>query len=272
MICHPSLTDISRIKEIWMECFGDDEETVDFYLKTCFSLEDCFVSKSNDKVEAVIQMIPCRIIDGNNEYIAKYMYAVCTDPLLQGRGIMSSLINEACEIEKRNGTDAVLCIPANKGLFDFYYKFGFVDGIYSSSVKSLRNELKNDLTECLYNCNTKITDFNLLRNTVLKDRLFVSFPDKYMKLCKGFEYSFCWSEDFYCIFNCDNDTVFIADCYWIDENAKKKMNYCLLNETSLNQFVFNFPSDNANTLKGVIKYLKDDFLNKRQLYLGIKME
>ena len=25
-----------------------------------------------------------------------------------------------CEIEKRNGTDAVLCIPANKVLFDFY--------------------------------------------------------------------------------------------------------------------------------------------------------
>ena len=160
MICNPSETDLLQIKEIWKSCFGDDDETVDFYFENCFCYEDCYVNKTDGNVHAVLQMIPCEIVDGENKYFSKYMYAVCTHPSFQGRGLMSELINESINREFAKGVKAILCVPSTKRLFDFYYRFGFTEGIYSSSYFYDRESLGNLSSKCDYRKNLNINELN----------------------------------------------------------------------------------------------------------------
>lgn len=271
MICHPDLSDISRIKEIWSICFGDDDDIIDFYFDTCFSLEDCYVYKKNNSVRAALQMIPCIVMDGGKEYSAKYMYAACTDPLYQGKGIMSELIKESLDREKNKGTKTVLCVPANGSLFGFYKKFGFTEGLYSSSKKYERQTIEDNAIECEYVLNNNISVLNNVRDSLLKKIRYVSFEDMYLNLCPGYEYCYAYNDNFYAIFSYDNDTVKVSDCFWKSEQGKYELFYCLTKETDSDLFIIEYPDNNGGVLKGVVNYL-DERMNKDNIYFGVEME
>lgn len=269
MICNPSDSDLNQIREIWKLCFGDDDETVDFYFSTCFSNDDCYVYKTDGKVVSALQMIPCDISDGKKTYNSKYMYAVCTHPSYQGKGYMTALIEEACRTEFSKGIKAVICVPATESLFGFYSRFGFVKGVYASSAVINRVDLKSVPTDFSYKKNIGISELNKVRNKILKDRAFVSFPEKYMKLCEGFGFDFVRGENFYAIFVEENSAAEVVDCFWKNENGKREMLSALSFVTKADRFTLEYPGE--ENLKGLIKFY-DDNIKTDKIYLGIIME
>lgn len=272
MICHPEKNDISQIKEIWKTCFDDTDENVDGFFNKCFSPDDCFILKNEKTVVSCLQMIPCDISFSGNYYKAKYLYAACTRPDRQGQGYMSQLIAQACKNEKARGTKAVLCIPANEGLFDFYRRFGFVDAINCSIFNYHRNEIEKTAKPCEYFLNADTKLFNSIRNIFLSDKCFVRFPDKYISLADGKYYSTVYNDNFYCIFSEEDCSVKVADSFWINQQGKNEMLYSLLKETNATEFEIYCCNTVNSCLKGVVKYLDKDTSDINSIYLGIKME
>ena len=270
MIAHPQINDISEIKYIWQLCFGDSKNDIDFYFDTCFSLDECYVYKTDGKVVAALQMIPCEIVDGKKVLKSKYMYAVSTHPSYQGKGIMNELINGSIENEKQLGTDAVVCIPASQSLFGFYSRFGFENGIYSSKEIISKEKAETKAIVCDYYLNDDISKLNNIRNTLQNENCFVSFPDKYLKLYKSSDCSFCYNSDFYAFFSVENDAVKILDCCWKNGRGKNEMLYALKRENEADKYIIECAGNDS--LQGVIKYLNNENIIDNPIYLGIKME
>lgn len=272
MICHPDKNDISQIKEIWKTCFDDTDENINCYFSNCFSSEDCYIYKTGETVISCLQMIPCYISDKGKLYKAKYMYAVCTGPEFQGRGYMSQLISKACENEKTRGTKAVVCIPVNEKLFGFYKRFGFVNGVYCSTLNLSREDIKKCAKPCEYFLNADTKLFNSKRNDLLSDKCFVRFSDKYISLADGNYYSTVYNDNFYCIFSEEDNSVKVEDSFWVNQQGKNEMLYSLLKETNATGFEIYCCNTVNSCLKGVVKYLDKDISDIKSIYLGIKME
>ena len=196
------------------------------------------------------------------------MYAVCTHPSFQGRGLMSELINESINREFAKGVKAILCVPSTKRLFDFYYRFGFTDGIYSSSFFYDRESLGKLSSKCDYRKNRNLNELNAVRNNLLKSKAFVSFPDKYMSLCDGFGLSYIYGESFYAIYIETDKTVETLDCFWKNENGKNEMLFALTENTDAERISIEFPGE--QNLMGLIRF-SDGSININNIYLGINM-
>ena len=274
MICHPEKHDVEQIKTIWMLCFGDDRETIDIYFDRCFSPDGCYISKTGDTVQAVLQMINCTLVIDGEQLDARYMYAVCTHTDYQGRGIMTSLIKESLKSEKQSGTKAVLCVPANERLFEFYKRLGFVNAIYCTEKEYDRDYVISHSLKCDYELNGDFPSFNEKRNEVLnrfsKDS-FVSYSDKYISLAKGFSYSTVATENAYAIFIEKNGAVEIADsCF--NETGFNELCYALKNETNADKYIIKFNGNDNDVLKGVIKVFDCNTELSKKIYFGIEME
>ena len=276
MICRPEKTDIPQMKEIWKLCFGDSIQDINYFYDVCFSFDDCYIAKEGDTVQAVIQLIKCQIICGEKKYDARYLYAVCTHPDFQGKGVMSCLINTALGYEKESGTKAVLCIPSSESLFGFYKRFGFENAAFCSQKQLSRQELNSFSAECSYCLNGDVKAFNGKRNEILSDidnLCFVSFPNKFILLSKGFGYSFLYTENSYASFSIDGDSVSIFDCGFSNEKGFGELCFALKNETDAEKYSFDFTNGVSDSvLKGVINILDNTVSLKKHIYLGFKLE
>ncbi len=113
-------TDFEQIKELWINCFGDPCEYIDFYLNERFSSAYCAILEDKGTVVGMIHLIPCIIYPDQK---ALYWYAA---------GIHSSRRNEGLfrmmtETVKQKINDAGyknICVPA-PGLEKFYRSIGF---------------------------------------------------------------------------------------------------------------------------------------------------
>jgi GNAT superfamily N-acetyltransferase len=274
VICHPVKSDIEQMKTVWQLCFGDDRETVDCFYERCFSADECYISKENGTVYAVVQMIKCSVVSDGETLDARYMYAVCTHPDYQGRGIMSALIKEAIESERKNGARVVLCIPANERLFEFYKRSGFENGIYCSRFEYDRAQLEGFSVNCGYGINPDAKELCKKRNALLNEMSenpFVSFPEKYISTAKGWGYRSVITDSSYAFFTEDNGVIRVVDsCF--DDKGFNELCFALLRETKASRFIIDADGRSNHVLKGVVKTLDDGLTLENNIYLGLKME
>ncbi len=98
------------------------------------------------------------------------------------------------------------------------------------------------------------------------------FPDKYISLADGNYYSTVYNDNFYCIFSEEDNSVKVADSFWINQQGRNEMLYSLLKETNAKKFEIYCCNTVNSCLKGVIKYLDRSISDISNIYLGIKME
>lgn len=126
MICHAKNEDISRLKEIWQEAFGNEENFTEDFFTYAFSGEETLCYMENGQILGVLYMLPCRIMAASGkEEKAYYFYALATAEQFRGRGIMGKLIRHAQEEIKEQGCHTIFLIPASEGLISYYEQFGF---------------------------------------------------------------------------------------------------------------------------------------------------
>ncbi|MDD5935665.1 MAG: GNAT family N-acetyltransferase [Clostridiales bacterium] len=153
---------IPRLKEIWKNCFHDEDEYIDFYYRERFPQVETLVNTVNGVPAAMVTLVPGKLAAGDTTYQLRYVYAVATDPVYQGRGLASELMNE---IKKRVGNeyDAVFLVPASQGLFDYYAKFGYKTVCEKKVVSIGVNEVvdetldsENSRSSCEEECSQEI--------------------------------------------------------------------------------------------------------------------
>ena len=104
MLTTPNNSDISELKALWHDIFDDDEKDIDEFFKTLFVHKNTLIWKDNNRVVSMLYMLPYEH--------SIYLYALATLPDYRGRGIMTSLINEACQIATAKGYKALFLIPS----------------------------------------------------------------------------------------------------------------------------------------------------------------
>lgn len=112
-------------KELWMECFGDEESFVDCFLVRHHHPEQMLCVEEEGELNAMAHLIPFESEIGR----VGYLYGVATAPKARGRGLASRLTKEAVERARNKGFEAVVLIPGSEELRSFYARHGFAGSI-----------------------------------------------------------------------------------------------------------------------------------------------
>jgi len=124
---------ITELKEIWKECFHDDDSYIDFYFSNRFT-EDNMVVWLEDMVPvAMASLLPCACWKKKNHLILKqptrYIYAVATKPEFSGQGISTKLMKHIQKLCYENHEIGIL-VPGEESLISFYQKRNFYLAIH----------------------------------------------------------------------------------------------------------------------------------------------
>ena len=125
MISYGKTEWIPQMKALWHQTFGDDEQYLEAFFSKIYQDENTLVYVLDKKVAAILFMIPYQYRHDGTEEEAVYLYALATAPKYRGQTIMTRLIHKSIEISRQRGYAAMILIPSEKTLFNYYSRFGF---------------------------------------------------------------------------------------------------------------------------------------------------
>lgn len=120
------VSDLPGIKMIWNTCFPGDQKFGEWFFKTIWKAERTLVCFEGNKMAAMLQMLPCEFVFGENRCKATYIYGAATMPEFRRRGLMDKLLNVSFSEDEKWGTPLSVLIPQELWLFDFYRKFSYL--------------------------------------------------------------------------------------------------------------------------------------------------
>lgn len=114
-------------RELWQRVFGDDRAFIDLFMTEVYRPENMLVRC--DEAGHIVAML--HIVEIDTRYgRTGYLYAIATDEAWRGRGLASSLVEEAVGELRRRDMAAAMLIPSHEGLKPFYGRLGFDDEKY----------------------------------------------------------------------------------------------------------------------------------------------
>ena len=116
---------------LWKEVFGDEEEFIRSFMQNHHDSDNMLYIEENGRLLSMLHLIPFEL-EGRE---VGYIYAVATATDARGRGLASQLIEEAIEKARKKGFAAVITLPAEETLHEFYGRFGF-KGKYKATFKA----------------------------------------------------------------------------------------------------------------------------------------
>lgn len=122
MIVQGEAAVVPELKELWLRCFADTAEDVEYFFDYRYQSCECLVDMEEGRAAAMAFLLPASVTGTNRE--ASYLYAFATHPDRQGRGIATRLLRAVCERNRAQNRLTVLS-PADDGLAAFYEKRGF---------------------------------------------------------------------------------------------------------------------------------------------------
>lgn len=115
------LEDVSQLRALWKEAFGDSDAYLDIFWDTAFSCRRCRVATSENQIVGALYWFSCAL---RGQSLA-YIYAVATKAAHRGQGIATALMADTHRyLESRNFAGTIL-VPATRALVLFYAKMGY---------------------------------------------------------------------------------------------------------------------------------------------------
>ena len=120
-IDYPLQEQISGLRQLWKEAFGDSDDFLDEFFARGFAADRCRCVTLDGEVAAALYWFDCRL-DGQP---LAYLYAVATAKNHRGKGLCRSLLENTNSHLKALGYSGVLLVPA-EGLDALYAKAGYI--------------------------------------------------------------------------------------------------------------------------------------------------
>lgn len=135
------------VRNMWKECFGDNDEFLDLHFLHKYKHENTLVFFDDNKVAASLQMFPYEISFWGRKVPFYYLAGLCTLPQYRQKGYMAQLMHEAHKIMGERNIPLSILVPAEEWLFGFYNKFGY-EQVFESDDKpiALKELLENHTT------------------------------------------------------------------------------------------------------------------------------
>lgn len=124
MITYASKEMIPELKTLWKLCFHDEDAYIDLYYSNRFKEQETLVYQTENKIAAMLTLMPATVTHHNQESLVRYVYAVATHPDHRRLGYAAALIKYANE-EKELGYLGTFLVPASLSLFSYYEALGY---------------------------------------------------------------------------------------------------------------------------------------------------
>lgn len=127
---YPEPHNIYAMKRMWQICFKDTDEYIQSFFEQCFQPQRALVAFYDLKPAGMLFMLPAAFMVDGVSYKGNYLYAVCTKPEFQGKGIMRMLERKAQEETLQTGGVFTCLVPQTSSLFKMYEKIGYKTAFY----------------------------------------------------------------------------------------------------------------------------------------------
>ena len=117
----PADRQISQLRDLWREAFGDSGEFLDAFFHTAYSPERSLCVLDGSKVAAAVYWFDCEL---QGKKIA-YLYALATAIAYRGQGIGHRLMDEVNSRLLQQDYEAVILVPGTEKLVAFYETMGY---------------------------------------------------------------------------------------------------------------------------------------------------
>ncbi len=246
--------DYEELKKLWAKCFDDSSEVIDNFFKNTVTPENVVATFDRDKAVNAMYLVECEIKICGVKYNAFYIYAVCTDPLYRGKGIMTNAFDFLYALASRRKTDYLFLVPASESLFGMYEKLGFKTGFTYKEKKVYKNENSSSESEVSVLSYNK---YKKIRGTFCNDKVlatltesgFNSFLSPVGDTIRAFS-----SDGGYAVFETENEQVIIHELFG-DEQALIK---CVFDLSDKDTAILRIPSEDCDCVDfGMYRTLGD---------------
>lgn len=170
--------DVPQEKELWKKCFGDASAYIDvFYQKIC-DPEQVLVVDEDGEINSMAAMLPGTIhLPDGTEVPVGYVYALATNPYVQGKGHARQLLAFGDKYLQERGMKAMVLVPASPSLHRFFEAIGMEECFATRKVEILTSALTGDTGGGTM---TPISpkEYNEIRTRYLKDTFHISYTDQ----------------------------------------------------------------------------------------------
>jgi len=171
--------EVEQLKEIWKQSFADKDCFINFYYANRFKAERTVVLEEAGELAAMLTVILLDLVLPDKERLKTAMlYAIATHPAYRNKGLARQLIEQTNQSLAVQGTAFSVLVPAEKGLFDFYYRQGYQPGFYLREAKLTREALAGNRTGQQDLCRISAADpaeYNGIRNAFLAGSLHIAY-------------------------------------------------------------------------------------------------
>ncbi len=253
--CNPEKSDINSLKELWLSSFDEDKKACDLFFEKCFSTNNTYVAKYNDKIVSSLYIIESNF----SGHKAHYLCGAATHKDFRKQGIMGSLIEFALNCAEKKGDEYSFLFPANDNLYNYYKKFGYKKNCSAFISEFMRDDLIS-LKELKFNSN----------NILIQNNDFKKFSAEYYSI---YNIKSVGSNNYFALFEENGNT---AEVFYFDfkENNFKNMVNDILQNTKAEHFIFthNRLFNNAQKIRyGMVKPLKSGQAVPTDIYIGITL-
>ena len=168
--------ELSKQKELWQKCFGDAMEYIDgFYANFC-SPEQVLVVEEDGEVDSMAAVLPTtlRLPDGEIVPVG-YIYALATNPFVQGKGHARHLLAYADQYLAGQGMKAMVLVPASPSLHKFFAALDMEECFATRKIEILGSSLSQPKGGVLTPCTP--AEYNAIREEFLKDTFHMIYDD-----------------------------------------------------------------------------------------------
>jgi len=122
--------DIPALTALWQEAFGDSEPEIARFFETVRPDSEGFAAEEDGVLASMLFALPVTLAAGDQTVSASYFYAVATLRAYRGRGLASALMAYAEKRLQKDGVRAVLLVPGEVSLVQFYEPLGYTGRTY----------------------------------------------------------------------------------------------------------------------------------------------
>lgn len=117
--------DAGKLMLLWQSVFDDPTEDMFPFFRTVFPVCDGYCAEEDGAVTGMVFAVPCEIAAGKRRFVCRYLYALGVAEDRRGQGIGKALLSAVKDDCLRNGADALLVLPSEESLFDYYAAEGY---------------------------------------------------------------------------------------------------------------------------------------------------
>lgn len=130
MIIYPLKEHIPYLKDMWKSIFGDTDSYIDLFFNHRFSSDSSLVYIRDDRPISMLFFPQYDMKFYNQTVKAGYICGAATLPEYRSSGIMSEMIKYSFSVMKDRGDAFTVLIPASRGLYKYYERFGYKAAFY----------------------------------------------------------------------------------------------------------------------------------------------